>query len=330
MVMCTPALAALLAHYPDAEFTFLTSPEGKRILGNFNPRIDRYLIYDRRYAPSIFYHRRLNKEIIDAGFQAIYCFEKNQRYYRLFKGSTAAVYGLGQEDKGKHYAQLLLDVVSRGAGKNVGFYPLYLPVDEQALQANQALMETVGIAKNSLLIALHPTFSGIHKWRKVRKHGRNKIWPHSRSAQLADCLHRYARQRNWDLHVVMNMLPEDKNIGDAIAEKSREGIDIMIPKPNFRRYAAFLQRVDLFVSPDTGPMHFAAALGTPLVALFAGKDPNDCGPFGQRKKFRVIRAEDMQTNISGLSAISVESVFQVCKEQLDLIADSRNIKSQQS
>ena len=31
MVMCTPALSALLDHYPDAEFTFLTSAEGKQM-----------------------------------------------------------------------------------------------------------------------------------------------------------------------------------------------------------------------------------------------------------------------------------------------------------
>jgi len=42
--------------------------------------------------------------------------------------------------------------------------------------------------------------------------------------------------------------------------------------------AALLGSLDLFVSSDTGPMHLAAAVGTPVVALFGPADPRRYGP----------------------------------------------------
>jgi ADP-heptose:LPS heptosyltransferase len=46
--------------------------------------------------------------------------------------------------------------------------------------------------------------------------------------------------------------------------------------------AGLLQRLDLFISSDTGPMHLAAAVGTPIVALFGPSDPRRYGPIAER------------------------------------------------
>jgi ADP-heptose:LPS heptosyltransferase len=37
----------------------------------------------------------------------------------------------------------------------------------------------------------------------------------------------------------------------------------------------------LFIGPDTGPLHMAVALGTPVVALFGAADPGRTGPYGR-------------------------------------------------
>jgi ADP-heptose:LPS heptosyltransferase len=42
--------------------------------------------------------------------------------------------------------------------------------------------------------------------------------------------------------------------------------------------AALLERLDLFITSDTGPMHLAAAMGTPVVALFGPSHPERYGP----------------------------------------------------
>jgi hypothetical protein len=92
--MCTPALSALLDHYPDAEFIFLTSAEGKRVLGNFSSRIKNFWVYDRKHPFPVFVYRRINRDILGARFQKKYCFESNEKYYRLVKGSSASIYRL--------------------------------------------------------------------------------------------------------------------------------------------------------------------------------------------------------------------------------------------
>jgi ADP-heptose:LPS heptosyltransferase len=43
----------------------------------------------------------------------------------------------------------------------------------------------------------------------------------------------------------------------------------------------WLRLCDLMVTNDTGPMHVAAALGKPLIALFGPTEPRRTGPYGQ-------------------------------------------------
>ncbi len=52
--------------------------------------------------------------------------------------------------------------------------------------------------------------------------------------------------------------------------------------------AALLQNAVAVVSTDSGPMHMAAALGTPLVALFGPGDPAKFGPRGDRRRIAVL------------------------------------------
>jgi len=53
--------------------------------------------------------------------------------------------------------------------------------------------------------------------------------------------------------------------------------------------AAVLERCDLMITGDTGPMHLAAAVGTPIVAVFGPSDPARYAPRGSRD--RVVRVD---------------------------------------
>ena len=52
--------------------------------------------------------------------------------------------------------------------------------------------------------------------------------------------------------------------------------------------ASLMAECDLVISNDTGPMHVAATVGTPVVALFGSTDPRATSPLG---KVRIIRKE---------------------------------------
>ena len=84
---------------------------------------------------------------------------------------------------------------------------------------------------------------------------------------------------------------------------------------------ALTRRAGLFVGGDTGPMHLAAALGVPVVAIFGPTDPARNGPFGT--KSIVLRSPASNTSYShvpqrddGLLEISVEQVVAAARQLL--------------
>ena len=60
---------------------------------------------------------------------------------------------------------------------------------------------------------------------------------------------------------------------------------VLEPIPDLALYLAVLQRAGVFVSGDTGPLHFAAGLGVPTLALFGPSSPAQWAPVGHQHKF---------------------------------------------
>jgi ADP-heptose:LPS heptosyltransferase len=52
-------------------------------------------------------------------------------------------------------------------------------------------------------------------------------------------------------------------------------------KTNLRQLVALLERAELVIANDTGPMHIAAALGRPMVAIYGPTSPDRTGPYGR-------------------------------------------------
>ncbi|MGF1632291.1 MAG: glycosyltransferase family 9 protein [Phycisphaerae bacterium] len=98
-----------------------------------------------------------------------------------------------------------------------------------------------------------------------------KRWPADRFAQLVEPL----RQRLGLASVVGgagDVLAMGDVFGEALNLAGRTGV---------RQLAAVISLADLVISNDSGPMHIAAALGRPLVALFGPTDPARTGPYGR-------------------------------------------------
>ncbi len=60
---------------------------------------------------------------------------------------------------------------------------------------------------------------------------------------------------------------------------------VLQPIANLALYLAVLHRAQAFVSGDTGPLHFAAGLGMPTLALFGPSSPTQWAPIGQQHRF---------------------------------------------
>jgi ADP-heptose:LPS heptosyltransferase len=94
---------------------------------------------------------------------------------------------------------------------------------------------------------------------------------------------------------------------------------------DLRQLAALLRRASLLVTNDSGPMHLAAAVGTPVVALFGPTDPRCVGPYGEghivlRKNIDCSRCRRNRCarDSACMKAIEVEEVISAAREAIRL------------
>ena len=103
-----------------------------------------------------------------------------------------------------------------------------------------------------------------------------KRWPPGNYAQL---IARMSERRAFDnLSVVLTGSPDEEAWIRGIARDSASERARFVPA-TLGEYIALARRARLFLGGDTGPMHLAAALGTPVAAIMGPTDPARNGPF---------------------------------------------------
>ncbi len=313
MVMITPALTALINKYPAAEITLLTSTDGRRVLNDFHPQIKNVWILDRKKLFPFIQRRKIKHAIQQTDFQHIFCFETKASFTKLFRGSAAQIHILQNIKQSEiNFAERCLKMIDPVFNKDQ--YPVFLPIQNDAKQRAQNILQEAGISNDTFLIGIHPSYSGLGK-----KFGRNKKslphrnWPISHWGELCKLIKNYAQEKGLNIQIIMDLMPEEKELGLEIIEASQHNVELLTPAPDFERYKATLARMDLLIVPNTGPMHIAAAVGTNIVSLFSIHNPKDCAPFTDKSKLTVLRAEDCQYPELGLAAISADDVFQASK-----------------
>ena len=100
-----------------------------------------------------------------------------------------------------------------------------------------------------------------------------KLWPSVRYAQLADWL--------WGecgLSSLVTFGPGEETLARAVASNARSSAARPLAS-TLKQFVALARRAALFVGGDTGPLHLAAAGGTPIVGLYGPTSPERNGPF---------------------------------------------------
>jgi ADP-heptose:LPS heptosyltransferase len=146
----------------------------------------------------------------------------------------------------------------------------------------------------------------------------SKMWPIARYGEVA----RHLGQRHGMRCVVAWYGAVERGWAEEIVAGSA-GHAILAPPTKLHELAALARQARLFVSSDTGPLHLAAAVGTPCVGLYGTTRVARCGPYGQQHialqafyqdgTSRQRRAAD---NLA-MQAITVQQVCQACDEVLE-------------
>jgi len=123
----------------------------------------------------------------------------------------------------------------------------------------------------------------------------NKLWPIDRFRAIA---------AHFGDDVLVVWGPGEAERAQAIGARTA-------PPTNLRELAWLLQKAELVIGGDTGPLHLAAALGTKVAGLYGPTDPRRNGPYGQLD--RVVN-EFVTTKL--MESITVESVMKLAERVL--------------
>jgi lipopolysaccharide heptosyltransferase II len=140
-----------------------------------------------------------------------------------------------------------------------------LPMGEKEEREAEALLTENPTAPGRPLVAINP----VAKWP-------TKLWPSERFGKVAERLSKEG------CRVAFTGSPEDSALIDGICRHLTAPVLRLDGRTNLRTLAAVYRRAKVVITTDTGPMHLAAAVGTPVVALFGPTAPWRTGPYGER------------------------------------------------
>lgn len=260
----TPALHALRQSFPQAYISVLTSTTGKQVLQN-NPHLDEIFSFKSNWS-LIQHFLRLRK----CKIATVLVFHTSQRLVLPFCSLLGASRIIGTEKMNKGLDSLLTERLSvssvheierrlqvvHAAGANIHSRQMEIfPTDADCRIAERLL-------PSGLVIGIHPGAKD-----------RFKQWPPSHFIRLGNVL-----REKLGCTVVVTGTSVERPLVETIARSIPDAValyqGLTIPA-----FAAFVKRLALFITNDTGPLHIACAANTPTIALFTPTDPAVCGPY---------------------------------------------------
>ena len=203
----------------------------------------------------------------------------------------------------RHVVEQACELVTAAVGQSICPAVVQLPTDADAEGWCTAALIRAGISERFVLLAPEAGWGA-------------KQWGESRYTQLA------IRLRQAGFGVIINAPAGTP--GPHLANTIADAAGVHGLSSTVAQLIALTRRAALVIGGDTGPVHLAAALGRPVVALFGPTDPNRNGPRFPGSRVRVLRHQASVTSHKrvtatepGLARITVEEVEQAARELLD-------------
>jgi ADP-heptose:LPS heptosyltransferase len=309
-----PAVAALRESFPAARIVWLTHPRWAFLVGSSGLASEVWTVDTRAVSSLREAVRRLRQSSWSAAIDyqglwksALLPFFGGVTRRIGFSSATIREFGVPllyteRVNTGKaHIAEQNGDLSLR-AGAQRGTAPVNLKIPEEDQASVRSHLRTQGLDR---CIVLSPGGG----WR-------SKCWPADRFGALARKL-----RESLGLRCVVNVGPGEDDLAAALVSASGDAAPFVY-RGNLGELMALLRGVACIVGGDTGPLHLAAALGTPAVAIFGPTDPARNGTYrcgetqASEHKDIVLRAPGVRTTHArgsqphpSMLAISVDQVF---------------------
>lgn len=315
--MCMPAVQLFRAEYPTVEITMLAKPLAQS-LWKMHPAIDRFQSLESAGG------RLTIGKLKQTQFDRAYIIPNSFRsaFIPFMAGVPTRIGARGHWRK-----WMLTETPSFGSGHQQFEAMSILGVqgnpEQPALQVPEKSVRTlerklahfprIGKSLTSLFQALEPErpidARPVITLLPGAARGSSKRWPVENFARLAKTL-----CSSLNAVVLLGGGPDDVAV---CSEIEAEGYDMisLAGRTSLPEWAALLQMSHCVVSNDSGGMHLATAVGTPVVAIFGMTDPKKTGPLGKHivlqkseKQNRDIKRESEEA-LRALRAVRLDDVF---------------------
>lgn len=281
LLLSTPVLRALRAHFPHAFIAVMVRNYTCEVMKN-NACIDQVLVFREKIGDYSYRWLRHFCRQLFAGYDLTIVLNtvSHSLTSDLFAWLSRARFILGSEhlkfpgsqrnffynliapydEKNKNQTERNLDIVRYLAVNTPDHGEMMTLKADEIRWARQVLNKT-----DRLVIGVHP--------------GAGKLpnrWPIQRYRELISAL-----QERYQPSFVLSWGPKEQDLGQELMNIA--GIRYVLANNlKLRQLAAMMAEMDLFFCNDTGVMHLAAAVQTPLVAIFGPTDPDQWKPPGAR------------------------------------------------
>lgn len=328
VIFSTPFIKTVRDAYPDGYIACLVHPRCVDILKG-SPRIDEIIVYDEegehrtlfgkirlieylrkiRFDIAFILHRSFTKALLTflAGIPERIGYPTKRRGLILTK--TVDI-----PDQEIHKVEYFLNI-ARACGMDVHDNSYEFFINGADRDSVNKFLRNNGVHEGDRVVVLCPGGN----WDMKR-------WPKDNFAMLGDML-----AKDFGSRIVISGAKKDVPLAEEIRMMMKTKPIISCGKTDLKQLGAILERADLVVANDSGPMHLAVAMKTNVIALFGPTSPELTGPYG-KGNYRVIRKDEgcevpcydvTCADNHCMSAITVEEVYKEAGRVLERTAKER-------
>jgi lipopolysaccharide heptosyltransferase I len=316
LVHALPAVAAMRAAWPEARIDWLVDGRYAELL-ELVPVVDRTIVMGGRDGrPLLPVIRELRRARYDLAID----------FQGLLKSAALARLAGARETAGFIAGQLREPAASI-------FYTRRVPADDSGhvVRKNLSIVEALGVAVREVASPLKVTASSVpgqvRELLQLGANGRfaavnpgagwpNKQWPADRYGAIAAHL-----RASHGMMSIVTWGPGEQALAGAVAAASN-GAATIAPPTALADLVELARAAAIFIAGDTGPMHLAAAVGTPVVGVFGPTNPLRNGPWNAADAW-VSRFDDCECHHKRKCRRETPCINTITVEQVASAVDQR-------
>ena len=260
-LLITPSIKLIKDSFKKADVDIVVGPNSLEFAKD-NPWFSQFFIYNKQKG-----FGNLLKKLRKTNYDLIVDF-RNSMFPFLLRGKFKLTFFLKEFMSDKIFtseSERMIQLLEPFFGKPDKLR-LYFPVSNAEKEKTDRLLRKLEIRKSDIFVVLNPGANFIPK-----------RWPEEKFAEVGKAL-----SNEYAAKIILIGTEKEKALAGRIKDsiQAEKNVFNFAGKTTLRELASLLQRADVIITNDTGPMHLAAAVQCPVVVMFGPSNPYRYGPVG--------------------------------------------------